>query len=99
MVRIVEENGDEPHNHQFSGVTGEEIRVPGGHIHRLRTRTDFFENHFHEINVLTERQVLVGEGDDQRHVHFIDAQTQEADDHRHRFIVTTFIENPIGERK
>lgn len=95
-VRLAELNED-PHNHRFAGVTDEVISVPGGHIHKFRTTTDFYENHFHPICVETGLPVRVGEGDDARHVHFIDSDTQVKDGHFHEFIVATLIENPIGD--
>ena len=94
-VRLAELDED-PHNHRFADVTGEAIRVPGGHIHKLHARTDFFDEHFHPICVTTGLQVRVGEGRDARHVHFIDADTGVADGHFHEFIAATLIENPIG---
>lgn len=94
-VRVAEP--DDPHNHRFAGVTGEVIRVRGGHIHKFKTKTDFYENHFHEICVETGLNVKVGKGGDERHVHFIDENTKVADGHFHEFIVATLIENPIGD--
>lgn len=95
-VRLAELKKD-PHNHRFAGVTEEVILVPGGHIHVFKTKTDFYEDHFHEICVKTGLQVVVGKGEDARHVHFIDAETQVAEDHFHEFIAATLIENPIGD--
>ena len=95
-VRLAELQ-DDPHNHRFAGVTEEVIPVPGGHIHRLHTKTDFYENHFHPICVKTGLGVKVGEGDDARHVHFIDSVTQVEDEHFHEFIAATLIDNPIGD--
>lgn len=95
-VRLAELNED-PHNHRFAGVTDEVIQVPGGHIHKLFTKTDFYENHFHPICVKTGLAVRVGQGDDARHVHFIDAKTQIEDGHFHEFIAATLIDNPIGD--
>jgi len=94
-VRLAE-LGEDPHNHRFAGITGEVIRVPGGHIHEFRSNTDFYENHFHPICVRTELNIQVGEGDDERHIHFIDANTEVEDGHHHEFIAATLIENPIG---
>lgn len=92
-VRLAELNED-PHNHRFAGVSGEVIWVPGGHIHKLETKSDFYEDHFHPICVMTGLQIPVGEN---RHVHFIEAQTECEDRHSHKFIATTFIDNPIGD--
>lgn len=95
-VRLAE-LGEDAHNHRFEGTTGEPIRVPGGHIHKLQTRTDFYEDHYHPIYVKTCIDVKVGEGRDARHVHFIDSRTEEVDGHVHKFIDVTLIENPIGD--
>lgn len=95
-VRLAE-LGEDRHNHRFAGMTGEVIPVTGGHIHRFRTTTDFYEDHFHLICVRTGLPVTVGEGDDARHVHFIDSETEVQDAHFHEFIVATLIENPIGD--
>ena len=73
------------------------MMVPGGHIHKVTAKTDFYEDHFHPICVMTGLQVPVGCGDDKRHVHFIDSQTQCEDGHFHEFIAATLIENPIGD--
>lgn len=85
------------HNHWFAGVTDQVIQVPGGHIHKSHTKTDFYEDHFHPICVKTRLQVMVGKGDDARHVHFVDADTQIVDGHLHEFIAATLIDNPIGD--
>ena len=99
-VRLAE-LGEDPHNHRFAGVTGEVIMVPcgrpGEHYHVLRTKTDFYEDHFHPICVKTGVNIRVGEGDDARHVHFIDCVTEMEDGHFHEFIAATLIHNPIGE--
>lgn len=95
-VRLAE-LGEDPHNHRFAGITGEFIPVPGGHIHNFQAKTDFYENHFHPICVKTGLPVEVGEGDDIRHVHFIDSATEVEDGHFHEFIAATLIENPIGD--
>lgn len=91
-VRLAEIEED-PHNHRFAGVSGQAIESGCGHVHRICTRTDFFNNHFHEINAITGPAIPVGGG---RHVHFVYACTTRNDGHRHRFIVATLIENPIG---
>lgn len=95
-VRIAE-LGKDPHNHRFAGVTEEVKMVPGGHIHKFITKTDFYEGHFHPICVETGLQVMVGSGSDARHVHFINEDTEVEDRHFHEFIAATLIDNPIGE--
>lgn len=95
-VRLAE-LGEDPHNHRFAGVTDEMIHVPGGHIHKFQSKTDFYEDHFHLICVRTGPAVRVGEGEDARHVHFIDSKTVVEEGHFHEFITATLIENPIGD--
>lgn len=89
-VRVVE-----GHNHRFAGVTGEAIPSGNSHVHRLRSRTDFYEDHFHLLNRLTSQAINVGGG---RHVHFIGhGLTTVADGHQHPYRVATLILDPIGE--
>jgi len=92
-VAIAEEEED-PHNHRFATVTGEAIPIgKGDHIHEVKFRTDFYENHFHEFCGKTGGAIQVGD----RHVHFLESVTTVNDDHRHAFRLSTFIDNPIGE--
>ena len=96
-VRLAEIGSNDVHNHRFAGVTGDAIPSRGSHVHRLVARTDFFDDHFHIINVITGPAIPVGNG--QRHVHYVYACTRESDGHRHMFRVATLIENPIGENE
>lgn len=92
-VKIAEKEED-PHNHRFAGVTDEVKKVPGGHIHKIFTNTDFYEEHHHEICVKTGLQIPVCDG---RHIHFVEDTTSFNDGHDHDFIFATLIEDPIGE--
>lgn len=92
-VMIAEPNED-PHNHRFACVSDEAIPRGKDHVHVLRFRTDFYENHFHEFCGTTGGAIPVGNG---RHVHFIKSVTSRNDDHRHVFQVATLIDNPIGD--
>lgn len=92
-VKIAEREED-PHNHRFAGVSSGVIFVPGGHIHKLITKTDFYEEHFHEICVETDLQISVGNG---KHIHFAKRSTTFNDEHKHDFEVSTLIDNPIGD--
>jgi len=85
------------HNHRFAGITDEVIMMPCGHIHKFVTKTDFYEDHFHPICVFTGPPIEVGDRDDRRHVHFIDAKTECSDGHLHEFVAATMIDNPIGD--
>jgi hypothetical protein len=81
-------------NHRFAGVSGEAIPLPNGnHVHKLTLRTDFYEEHFHEICGVSGEAIRVGD----RHVHFVKAFTSVNDGHCHKFRVAALINNPIGE--
>ncbi|MBZ9622587.1 YmaF family protein [Clostridium sp. FP2] len=86
---------DDPHNHRFAGVSSPAIPVQGGHVHRVKGRTDFFD-HFHEFEATSGRQIPVGEG---KHVHFVEANTTVNDGHCHELIFATLIEAPIFEEE
>jgi hypothetical protein len=89
------EEGDDRHNHRFAGVTSQVIPDPGGHRHAILTNTDFFENHHHEIGVITGLPIPVGNG---KHVHFVGSplgNTTLDDGHFHQFQFTTLIDSPL----
>ncbi|WP_330398386.1 YmaF family protein [Anaerocolumna aminovalerica] len=91
---FIAEPEEEPHNHRFATVSGEAI--PCGehdHVHEVKFRTDFFNDHFHEFCGKTGGAIRVGD----RHVHFLKDFTTVVDGHRHEFRFNTFIDNPIGE--
>lgn len=92
-VKIAEQNID-PHNHRFAGVSSEEIPVPGGHVHEVLIKTDFYDNHFHEIGGRSGIQIPVGNN---RHVHFASGTTTLNDGHVHKFQFAVLINNPIGD--
>lgn len=90
----IAEREEDPHNHRFAAVSGQAIPIGNGdHIHFVRFRTDFYENHYHEFYGKTGGAVKVGN----RHVHFLESVTTVNDGHRHNFRVATLIDNPIGE--
>jgi hypothetical protein len=106
-VEIAERISD-PHNHRFATVSGEAIRerdrcndhewdqnvndIPF-HVHEVKFRTDNYEDHYHEFRGKTGGPIRTGD----RHVHFLESTTFEADGHVHDFRVTSLIENPIEE--
>lgn len=84
----------DPHNHRFAGVSGQAIPIPGGnHVHQIRTRTDFYEDHFHKIIDVTGPAIRVGD----RHVHFVDGNTTINEGHSHEYRFATLIDDPIGD--
>ena len=93
-VQIAEPQED-PHNHRFATVSGEAIKYGNSHYHKVKFRTDFYENHFHEFCGNTTLAIPVGD----RHVHFLKSVTTENDNHKHCFRFGTFIDNPIGEEE
>ena len=93
-VEIAEKQCD-PHNHRFATVSEEAIESDNGnHVHKIKFRTDFYEDHFHEFEGLSGEAIPVG---DNRHVHFIQAHTRVSDGHRHNFKAAFLINDPIGD--
>ena len=91
----IAELGEDPHNHRFAGVSSPEIPVKGGHIHKIKSRTDFFD-HLHYIDTTSGLQIPVGDG---KHVHFVKYTTSINDFHSHELIFATLIESPTFEEK
>lgn len=92
-TKLAEECNDR-HNHRFAGVTSQVIPQPGGgHKHALLTNTDFFENHHHEVGVITGLAIHVGPNG--KHVHFAEGSTTLDDAHFHEFQFATLIESPL----
>ncbi|ODA40226.1 YmaF family protein [Desulfosporosinus sp. BG] len=86
------EEGEDRHNHRFAGVTSQKIPHAGGHRHAILTNTDFFQNHHHEIGVITGPPIPVGNG---KHVHFVEGNSTMDDGHFHEFQFATLIDNPL----
>lgn len=90
----IAEREEDPHNHRFATVSGEAIPVgKNDHVHEVKFRTDFYEDHFHEFKGKTGGMIPVGD----RHVHFLESVTTVVDGHQHEFRVATLIDDPIGE--
>lgn len=90
----IAEREEDPHNHRFATVSGEVIPIGNNdHVHAVRFRTDFYEDHFHEFCGKTGGAIQVGD----RHVHFLESVTTVVEGHQHEFRVATMIEDPIGE--
>ncbi len=91
-VQIAEPH--DPHNHRFATVTGKAIPTCGGdHVHEVKFRTDFYENHFHEFCGTTCGAIDVGD----RHVHFLKSVTSINDGHNHEFRFGTLINDPTED--
>jgi len=91
-VRLAEVGTADVHNHRFAGVSGPAKPVKGGHVHKIKSRTDFFD-HFHEFEATTGLPIPVG--NDGKHVHFVEAKTNVVDGHFHELIFATLINAPI----
>ena len=92
-TRLAEREEDR-HDHRFATVSGEAIFIgESDHVHEVKFRTDFFEEHYHEFTGRTSGAIPVGD----RHVHFLKAITTFDDGHRHEFRVVTLIEDPTGK--
>lgn len=90
-TKIARERSGEFHNHRFAGVSGEAIPSHGSHIHRICTKTDFFD-HLHEIEDFTGPAIDIGNG---KHIHFDRGETTFNDGHDHDFQFATLIESPL----
>ena len=94
-TRVVDYDNGEEHNHRFAGVTGDAIQCRGSHVHKMVTRTDNYNGHYHVIDVVTGPAIPVGNG--LRHIHYVFACTTDREGHNHSFRIGTLIENPIGD--
>ncbi len=71
------------HAHILSGISGPAVYLPtGNHVHLIRGKTNFMDNHFHEYEVYSGPNVELPQG---YHVHNINLQTFTADGHTHMF--------------
>ena len=99
-TKLAEEE-EERHNHRFCSVTTEEIPCHCSHVHGFSVNTDFFDHH-HEVTGLTGLAIPVEEHPHntmgvhaQKHVHFAEGTTTEADGRVHEFQFATLIESPL----
>lgn len=93
---LVAERKEDAHAHRFAGVSGEAIPLPNGdHVHKIKIRTDFYGDHYHEICGVSSGAIKVGD----RHVHFVKAATTVDDGHCHKFRVASLIEDPTSKDK
>lgn len=86
----------ECHQHRFCTVTGEAIRSGNSHVHEVKFRTDFADEHFHEFCGKTGPAINVGNG---KHVHYIKDETECKDGHTHQFQAATLIDSATDMKK
>lgn len=86
--------GSITHNHRFAGVTSEEIPCGDTHIHAILVNTDFFFNHYHEIDIRTGPPIYI-EGE--KHIHYVEGETTTNFNHDHDFAFVTFIQNLLQD--
>ena len=98
MLGAPEDSPQLLHNHRFAGVTGPVIERTGGHVHILSVNSDFFFNHFHQIEVETGPPIPVKDQDGKiiGHVHGFTATSSFVFFHDHDFKGSTLIQNPIA---
>ncbi|NLV58117.1 MAG: hypothetical protein GXY67_05050 [Clostridiales bacterium] len=84
---------DEAHNHRFATISGPAIPIPGGHVHEIAVRTDFYDDHFHLITGTSGPAIFVGD----RHVHFLSGHTSVSEGHCHQYRAASLIDDPIGD--
>lgn len=94
-TRLAEVCEEDVHNHRVACISGPAVGRENDHVHKIETRTDFFNDHFHHIEVCSGPPIKVCEN---RHIHFVYAVTSCNDGHRHKLILGTLIENPIGHQ-
>lgn len=98
MLATPDTNPELLHNHRFAGVTGPVIPRPGGHVHILSVNSDFFFNHFHQIEAQTGPPILVRDQNGRiiGHVHGFQDVSSCVFFHAHPFKAATLIEDPIA---
>lgn len=92
-ITRIQEDCEGCHNHRFTTVSGEAIRIPGkdDHYHEITFRTDTADGHYHEFCGRSSGAIDVGGG---KHVHFAKACTTAEDGHKHEFQVASLIDAP-----
>ena len=87
------------HNHRFAGVSGPAIPFRDSHVHVIKTRTDFFVNHFHKIKEISGIAIPVFDENNQEvgHVHGFSGTTSVDFMHDHEFKGATLIDDPLSQ--
>ncbi|SDF52225.1 YmaF family protein [Sporolituus thermophilus] len=70
------------HQHAIMGVSAPARLAEGSHIHRVRGRTSFHDNHWHWYDVLSGPAVAMPGG---QHIHYFTGETSFDDGHTHCF--------------
>ncbi|WP_378956415.1 YmaF family protein [Pelosinus sp. sgz500959] len=70
------------HQHVLLGVSGPANMVGRSHIHGIRTRTSFTEDHWHWVDIMTDRAITMPDG---THTHYFAGRTSMDDGHCHNF--------------
>ncbi|MHB1420079.1 MAG: YmaF family protein [Bacillota bacterium] len=89
---MLAEECDDRHNHRFASVSSQVITTDTSHVHATLVNTDFFDNHHHEIGVITGPAIPVSAT---KHVHFVNGNTTLDDGHFHQFQFATLILSPL----
>lgn len=70
------------HQHVLLGVSGPADRVGRSHVHPIRIRTSFVEGHWHWVDIMTDRAVVMP---NDTHSHYFAGRTSMSDGHCHNF--------------
>ena len=83
----------EGHYHRCTGITGEAIPIDKtDHIHEIVFRTDFVNGHYHEYIGRSQGAIQIGD----RHIHYIESDTNAASGHKHGFRLIMLPHDPNG---
>ncbi|BCK00212.1 hypothetical protein bsdcttw_32520 [Anaerocolumna chitinilytica] len=82
---------EDKHYHRYSFITGEAIFLENGnHCHEIVFQTDNTDGHFHEYKGRICGAIPMGD----KHVHYLEGITTDADGHAHGFRLVTLMDNP-----
>lgn len=79
------------HNHRISCVTGPAMKYGKSHIHKIKTFTDTFGDHYHEVCDTTGQAIYLPGG---KHIHLVKGETGVSEGHYHDYYFTTDVEDP-----
>jgi len=68
------------HQHVIMGVTAPARQAGLSHVHRIRVRTSFVDDHWHWFDIMTGQAVALPNGG---HVHYFSGETSFDAGHRH----------------